>query len=178
MNISSSNNFVELRQQVMFQAIKRTFFNKKKNVAKVRLGICAMDKKAKSKPMREILKRLPEELFEIIIFGDDCILNKSIDEWPVVEVLISFYSTKFPSHKALEYVKLTKPFMINDLEMDVMLKDRRKVYEILQREGIDVPFHVLCERDDPSKPSPVIEEFDEVSHCRNIYYIEYLILYF
>lgn len=148
----------------MFQAIKRTFqkYSKRKGVQKIRLGICAMDKKAKSKPMKEILSRLPDELFEIIIFGDDCILNQPIENWPEVEVLIAFYSTKFPSQKALEYVKLRKPFMVNDLEMDAVLKDRRKVYSILQREGIDVPFHVVCDRDDPNIQNK-IEEFDEVN---------------
>ena len=43
-----------------------------------------MDKKAKSKAMLEILNRLedfPE--FEIITFGDDCILNQPIEQWPL-----------------------------------------------------------------------------------------------
>ena len=45
-----------------------------------------MDKKTKAKPMKEILNRLPEELFEIFVFGDDVILNSPIEDWPVVEV--------------------------------------------------------------------------------------------
>ncbi len=57
-----------------------------------------------------------------------------------MEVLIAFYSTKFPTAKALEYVKLRlrKPFMVNDLEMDQVLKllDRRKVYKLLLQQGI------------------------------------------
>lgn len=127
---------------------------------KIRLGICAMDKKTKSKPMKEILTRFSAEWFEIIIFGDECILEKPIESWPVVEVLIAFYSTKFPTEKALEYVKLRNPFMVNDLEMDSVLKDRRKVYNLLKSQGIDVPKHVFCERDDPTVAN-VIEEFDE-----------------
>jgi inositol hexakisphosphate/diphosphoinositol-pentakisphosphate kinase len=117
----------------MFNFIKSAFQKPKKannkdvEIKKIRLGICAMDKKAQSKPMREILKRLPPEYFEIVQFGDNCILNQPIEEWPVVEVLIAFYSSHFPTDKALQYVKLTKPFMINDLETDVVLKDRRKV---------------------------------------------------
>ena len=76
-----------------------------------------MDKKAKSKPMQEIMNRLPSELFDIIIFGDECILNEPIENWPIVDVCIAFYSTHFPIQKALEYVKLRQPYMINDLEV-------------------------------------------------------------
>lgn len=149
-----------------FKALRGAFSrpNKKKEFKKIRLGICAMDKKAKSKPMREILKRLPQELFEIVFFGDECILREPIEQWPVVEVLIAFYSTTFPTEKAMEYVRLRNPYMINDLEMDAVLKDRRRVYELLQSQGIDVPVHVYCEREDPSVEN-VIEEFDDVSRA-------------
>ena len=77
--------------------------------------------------MREILKRFPAELFDIVVFGDNSILNQPIEEWPVVEVLIAFYSHHFPTEKALEYVNLVKPYMINDLGCEGILKDRRKV---------------------------------------------------
>ena len=39
---------------------------------KVRVGVCAMDKKAKSKAMNAILTRLEKfGEFEILVFGDD-----------------------------------------------------------------------------------------------------------
>lgn len=98
----------------------------------------------------------------LFLSGDECILNQPIEAWPVVEVLIAFYSTKFPTKKALEYVKLRKPYMINDLAMEDTLKDRRKVYRLLQEQGIDVPTHVFLEREDPTKVNTV-EEYDEVS---------------
>lgn len=134
-----------------------------KAIKKIVLGICAMDKKARSKPMKEILSRLPEDLFEIVVFGDDCILNQPIESWPVVEVLISFYSTRFPTEKALKYVELRKPFLINDLSMEATLKDRRKVYDMLESLGIDVPSHVYVNREADQPDTNVIEEFDEVS---------------
>lgn len=59
---------------------------------RIRVGIAAMDKKARSKPMAEILSRLDENLFHVIFFGDDIILNQPIDLWPVCDVLIAFYS--------------------------------------------------------------------------------------
>ena len=53
----------------------------------------AMDKKALSKPMTEILGRLPDDIFNVKIFGDECILNEPVEDWPVVECLIAFYSS-------------------------------------------------------------------------------------
>eukprot|EP00981_Chlorochromonas_danica_P011249 scaffold3825_cov179-Ochromonas_danica.AAC.6 len=150
----------------MFKALKFNLpWKRNKKIKKIILGICAMDKKARSKPMREIIERLPDEIFEIVYFGDECILNEPIESWPVVDVLIAFYSTRFPTDKALQYVKYRKPFLINDLTMEEVLKDRRKVYNLLESIGIDVPFHVYVNRDEPlpegSEDPNVIEEFDE-----------------
>jgi hypothetical protein len=60
---------------------------------RIRLGICAMDKKARSKPMGEILSRLDAKLFRVVFFGDHMILNQPVEEWPVVDILIAFYSS-------------------------------------------------------------------------------------
>lgn len=105
-------------------------FSKKKHVKKITLGVCAMDKKSRSKPMNEILARFPSDLFDIVIFGDDCILNQPVDTWPIVECLIAFYSNHYPLEKALEYIRLRKPFLINDPAMQSTLSDRRKVYQV------------------------------------------------
>ena len=115
---------------------------------RIRLGICAMDKKARSKPMAEILSRLDETLFHVIFFGDDIIKNEPVEEWPCVDVIIAFYSKGYPLEKAKEYVKLKKPFILNDLDMQEQLKDRRCVYDLLVASGIDVPRHVFLSRDD------------------------------
>ena len=83
---------------------------------KVTVGVCAMDKKAKSKAMLEILNRLedfPE--FEIITFGDDH-PNQPIEQWPKVDALISFFSDRFPLAKVQAYAQLRKPFVVNDLD--------------------------------------------------------------
>jgi hypothetical protein len=59
---------------------------------RIRLGICAMDKKARSKPMGEILSRLDAKLFRVVFFGDHMILNQPVEEWPEVDVVIAFFS--------------------------------------------------------------------------------------
>lgn len=89
-----------------------------------------MDKKARSKPMKEILSRFPEDIFQIIIFGDDCILNQPIENWPIVECLIAFYSNGYPLAKAIQYADLVQPFLINDLKTQYILQNRKRVYEV------------------------------------------------
>ncbi|XP_078252538.1 inositol hexakisphosphate and diphosphoinositol-pentakisphosphate kinase 2 isoform X5 [Rhinoraja longicauda] len=73
------------------------------------VGICAMSKKSKSKPMRFLLD------------------------------------------KAVAYEKLRNPFVINDLNMQYDIQDRREVYRILKEEGIELPRYAILNRD-PDKP--------------------------
>ena len=114
---------------------------------RIRLGICAMDKKARSKPMSEILKRLDQLTFEPVFFGDALILNDPVESWPICDVLIAFYSNGYPLEKAEQYVALRRPYLINDLRMQRTLMDRRLVYDLLEESGIDVPRHVFMSRD-------------------------------
>jgi hypothetical protein len=123
-------------------------YNEDMHDGRIQLGICAMDKKARSKPMAEILSRLDETLFRVVFFGDDLILNHPIDDWPSnIDVLIAFYSKGYPLQKAKEYVKLRKVYCLNDLNMQSILQDRRKVYDMLEASGIDVPRHVFLSQD-------------------------------
>nr|CAB3253040.1 inositol hexakisphosphate and diphosphoinositol-pentakisphosphate kinase 2 [Phallusia mammillata] len=113
------------------------------------VGICAMAKKTKSKPMQEILNRL--DMFEYIsidVFDESVILNSPVSEWPHCDCLISFHSTDlgFPLQKALEYTELRQPFLINDLQAQFNLQDRRIVYKMLQQNGIETPRYAVCDR--------------------------------
>lgn len=80
-----------------------------------------MDKKARSKPMKEILERLTAwGEFEVIIFGDEAILDKPTEDWPHVECLLCWHSDGFPLKKAQEYILNRRPFLVNDVFMQVV----------------------------------------------------------
>ncbi|XP_062340395.1 inositol hexakisphosphate and diphosphoinositol-pentakisphosphate kinase 2 isoform X13 [Osmerus eperlanus] len=116
------------------------------------VGICAMSKKSKSKPMKEILERLC--LFKyitVVTFEEEVILNELVDNWPLCDCLISFHSKGFPLDKAVAYEKLRNPFVINDLDLQYYIQDRREVYRILKAEGILLPRYAVLNRD-PARP--------------------------
>uniref|UniRef100_A0A3B3UT24 Inositol hexakisphosphate and diphosphoinositol-pentakisphosphate kinase n=1 Tax=Poecilia latipinna TaxID=48699 RepID=A0A3B3UT24_9TELE len=116
------------------------------------VGICCMMKKSKSKPMTQILERLCRfEYITVVIFPEDTILNEPVDKWPLCDCLISFHSKGFPLDKAVSYATLRSPLLINDLNMQYYIQDRREVYRILQEEGIELPRYAVLNRD-PDKP--------------------------
>ncbi|XP_077329484.1 inositol hexakisphosphate and diphosphoinositol-pentakisphosphate kinase 1 isoform X19 [Lithobates pipiens] len=128
------------------------------------VGICAMTKKSKSKPMTQILERLCKfDYITVVIMSEDIILNEPVENWPICDCLISFHSKGFPLDKAVAYSKLRNPVLINDLDMQYYIQDRREVYRILQQEGIDLPRYAVLNRD-PDKPDEcnLIEGEDQV----------------
>uniref|UniRef100_A0A8C2C727 Inositol hexakisphosphate and diphosphoinositol-pentakisphosphate kinase n=1 Tax=Cyprinus carpio TaxID=7962 RepID=A0A8C2C727_CYPCA len=130
----------------------------------IMVGICCMMKKSKSKPMTQILERLCKfEYITVVIFPEDVILSEPVEKWPLCDCLISFHSKGFPLDKAVSYAKLRNPLLINDLNMQYYIQDRREVYRILQEEGIDLPRYAVLNRD-PDKPDEcnLVEGEDQV----------------
>ncbi|XP_054475135.1 inositol hexakisphosphate and diphosphoinositol-pentakisphosphate kinase 1 isoform X3 [Anoplopoma fimbria] len=128
------------------------------------VGICAMMKKSKSKPMTEILERLCKfDYINMVIFPEEVILEEPVEKWPLCDCLISFHSKGFPLDKAVEYAKLRNPLLINDLNMQYFIQDRREVYRILQEEGIELPRYAVLNRD-PDNPEEcnLVEAEDHV----------------
>lgn len=71
------------------------------------VGICAMTKKSKSKPMTQILERLCKfEYITVVIMGEDVILNEPVENWPSCDCLISFHSKGNASVAGLSLLKL------------------------------------------------------------------------
>ena len=115
----------------------------------IKLGICAMPKKVNSKPMKNILDNFEKfEEFKIIIFTEDIIFKQEIENWPIVDSLIIFFSDGFPYTKALKYINLRKPFLVNDFEIQKVFWNREKVLRMLEEENIPIPSHIIIDRGD------------------------------
>ncbi|XP_035909514.1 uncharacterized protein LOC118510994 isoform X4 [Anopheles stephensi] len=128
------------------------------------VAVCAMSKKSQSKPMKEILTRLQEfEFIRMVVIGEEIILNEPVDRWPLCDCLISFHSKGFPLEKAIQYAQLRQPYVINNLHMQFDIQDRRRVYAILEKEGIEIPRYAVLDRDSPDpKQHELVESEDHV----------------
>ncbi|XP_006354094.1 inositol hexakisphosphate and diphosphoinositol-pentakisphosphate kinase 2-like isoform X2 [Solanum tuberosum] len=65
----------------------------------------------------------------VVYFGDKAIIEDPIECWPLCDCLIAFYSSGYLLKKEEAYDSLRKPFLVNELEPQYLLHDRRKVYE-------------------------------------------------
>ena len=113
----------------------------------IKLGICAMAKKVNSTPMKNILENLKlYEEFKIVIFSEDIIFKTDIENWPIVDALVIFFSDGFPYNKGLKYINLRKPYLINDFELQKVFWDRVNVLKMLEEEKIPTPNHIIIDR--------------------------------
>jgi len=114
---------------------------------KIKLGICAMAKKVNSTHMKNILDNFNQfEEFRVIIFSEDIIFKTEIENWPIVDALIIFFSDGFPYSKGLKYINLRKPYLVNDFEMQKVFWDRVKVLKMLEEENIPTPSYIIVDR--------------------------------
>lgn len=120
---------------------------------KVTVLLAVIPKKLYAKPMFEILSRLVKNVeLAIMVLDGNMLLKEAVETWPKCDCLIAFHASGYPLEKAQVYAKLHKPFVINDLEQQHVLKDRRDVYAALVANNIPVPQHVVITADRTPRP--------------------------
>mgnify|MGYP007111544448 CR=1 FL=1 len=127
-----------------------------------------MRKKANSPAMQETLRRLTafeadhQAEFRIVHFDERTILDAPIHEWPRCQALIAFFSDGFPLEKVQAYAKLRKPFVLNDLEKQTDLLDRRVVYRTCEAVGVPIPNYVFHDGSDAEAVRLIDEQEDYI----------------
>ncbi|KAL7677580.1 hypothetical protein ACOME3_003815 [Neoechinorhynchus agilis] len=118
--------------------------------SKVVVGICAMEKKVISKPMEEILIRLTNfQNLELLVFPEPLILWLPVEMWPKCTCFISFYSSGFPLEKARDYIRMNKPLVINDVDIQFNMLSRKTIFEMLEKSNIPHPRYIVSHREKP-----------------------------
>lgn len=128
--------------------------------------------------------------FEIVVWGEEIAQDPEVpvSSWPRCDCLIAFTSSGFPLDRVKEYVKLRKPYCINDVFTQDIFNHRMALYELLEKNGIPTFRHIYADRrngndvkvtdtddyielDGKRMKKPVVEKpFDANDHNIHIYY--------
>lgn len=112
------------------------------------VGVMGMRRKLGSKAMRRIVDYIVEYDvgFRIVEIDETDLFGQSIERWPLVDVLIPLYSKQFPLQKVMKYVTLRSPIVVNDLQMQTFMQDRRTIRRILATHNVPTPPAVYVNR--------------------------------
>lgn len=112
------------------------------------VGVMGVRRKLDSKAMCRILSYIGEYDvgLRLVQIDEHVMSRQSIEQWPIVDVVIPLYSKLFPLQKVLKYVALRSPIVVNDLQMQTFMQDRRTIRNILAKHNVPTPPAVYVNR--------------------------------
>jgi len=140
-----------------------------------------MEKKSGSDAMKRVIEQTKKAFanmqqhhvpwgLDVVIFPELMILEQDIDTWPCCDVLIAFYSKGFPLEKAIAYYEKTRPVSLCDLYLQRILKDREKMYEMLDELHVPTLPRMVVKRDrenNVTQGDEIIEDTDWIEYQGN-----------
>lgn len=135
----------------------------KRHVAQIHIGVCITDRKLATRPMGQIIQYLQGKGYCVRCLDDSYRRKVPPRNWPHFDVLLSFYSKGLDFLPVRDYAAYQNPVEINDVDMQLVLLDRRLVMATLDQIGIRTPGRIVYNgaqraRDsDPFAPPPSLE---------------------
>ncbi|KAJ3425104.1 inositol hexakisphosphate and diphosphoinositol-pentakisphosphate kinase [Anaeramoeba flamelloides] len=103
-----------------------------------------MEKKLGTKWMKKILVQLKNsDKIKLVIWTNDMIQNQTIENWPIVDGLITLYSSGYPVNKVISYVNRHRPYCCNNPEFFKAMTNRESIYKVLDEIGVEHPNYLV-----------------------------------
>ncbi|KAI5172680.1 inositol-hexakisphosphate/diphosphoinositol-pentakisphosphate 1-kinase [Nematocida sp. LUAm3] len=122
-------------------------------IQQIHIGVFITDSKGKTAPMKELKAYLQRKGYLLYVFDDKYREGTSVENWPYVDVIISFFSNGIDFLKIQKYVENKHPLEINNIKKQFLLLDRRCILSILDKENISTAPRILYNIEDQSIPS-------------------------
>ncbi|KAI5135221.1 inositol-hexakisphosphate/diphosphoinositol-pentakisphosphate 1-kinase [Nematocida ausubeli] len=106
-------------------------------VEQIHLGVFIPNRKLHTQPMKQLEKYLKSKGYTLYYFEDAYREEISVENWPHVDIMITFFSEGIDFLKVREYAQMHRPIEINKIDKQFLLLDRRAVMAVLDK--IEVP---------------------------------------
>ncbi|KAI5185981.1 inositol-hexakisphosphate/diphosphoinositol-pentakisphosphate 1-kinase [Nematocida homosporus] len=109
----------------------------------IQIGVCITDSKLNTRPMQELKRYLQRKGYVLFWLTDSYRKTRKVEDWPIFDVLLSFFSVGIDFFQIKAYVDLRRPFEVNTIDKQFLLMDRRVVLSVLDRIGVPTAERLL-----------------------------------
>jgi len=122
-----------------------------RRIQQIHIGVFIADKKLHSYQMQEIKTYLVKKGYLVYWFCKSYRDAVPFEEWPIVDVVISFFSEGMEFLSVQKYVQKHTPLELNNIDRQFLLLDRRIVLEVLEKIGVPTANRLFFSADGTSE---------------------------